>query len=284
VDSHPQAPFLYVLIAMGMFSGQDTISKTLSVDLAPVEIAWVRYAFNVLLLAPLLVVTRFQVLTTRRPITQLMRGALLATSAALFVAGLRHLPIADATAISFIYPLLVTLLASFMLRETIGLPRWMAVLAGFLGALIIIRPGPAGVGSAAILPLASAICWSGGLLLTRRLAVDAALTTLVYSTLSATLVLTLGLSMGWRPIAPRQIAILFLAALMNMTGQYGLILGYSRRPASSLAPLAYTQLIWSTISGFFFFSTVPTLNTWLGGSIVACSGIFVLGTPRPTNR
>lgn len=278
VDSHPQAPFLYVLISMAMFSGQDTIAKTLSSNLAPIQIAWVRYAFNVVLLTPLLLVTRFQVLTTRRPVTQFLRGALLAVSAAFFIGGLRYLPIADTTAISFVYPLLVTLLASLALKETIGLSRWLAVFAGFLGASIIIRPGAADVGSAALLPLASATCWSGGLLLTRRLSIDAALTTLVYSTLSAALLLTVGLTMGWRPIAPNQVAILFFAALMNMTGQYGLILGYSRRPASSLAPLAYTQLIWSTISGFLFFSTTPTFSTWLGGFIVACSGIFVLGT------
>ena len=187
---------------MAMFSGQDTIAKTLSSNLAPIQIAWVRYAFNVVLLTPLLLVTRFQVLTTRRPVTQFLRGALLAVSAAFFIGGLRYLPIADTTAISFVYPLLVTLLASLALKETIGLSRWLAVFAGFLGALIIIRPGAADVGSAALLPLASATCWSGGLLLTRRLSIDAALTTLVYSTLSAALLLTVGLTMGWRPIAP----------------------------------------------------------------------------------
>ena len=267
---------------MGLFSGQDAISKTLSADLPSAQIAWVRYAFNVILLTPVLFVTRLRILTTHRPVTQFVRGALLAGAAVFFVAGLRYLPIADATAISFVYPLFVTLFASFALRETIGLPRWLALLAGFLGAVIIIGPGAAGVNSAAILPLASAISWSGALLLTRRLAVDSALTTLVYSTLSAMLVLTGALSMGWTHTAPNQVAILFLGALMNVTGQYCLILGYSRRPASSLAPLAYTQLIWSTLAGFVFFSTLPSACAWLGGLIVAASGSFVLATPRPS--
>ena len=192
VDSHRHAAFLYILIAMGLFTGQDTISKTLSVDLPPIQIAWVRYAFNVALVTPLIFGTRLRVLTTRQPFTQFLRGTLLAGAAAFFVAGLQFLPIADATAISFVYPILVTLFASLALKEAIGLPRWLAVIAGFLGALTIIRPGAVGVGSAAALPLASAISWSGALLLTRRLAVDAALTTLVYSTLSAALVLTIG--------------------------------------------------------------------------------------------
>jgi drug/metabolite transporter (DMT)-like permease len=284
VDSHRYAPFLYVLVAMGMFSGQDTISKTLSVDLPPIEIAWVRYAFNVLVLAPLFLRSRLRVLATRQPFVQFMRGILLATSAVFFVAGLRYLPIADATAISFVYPLLVTLFASLALKESIGLSRWLAVIAGFVGALIIIRPGAAGIGSAAVLPLASATSWSVALLLTRRLAVDAALTTLVYSTLSAAFVLSAGLTLGWRPMGLGQVAILFVAALMNVTGQYGLILGYSRRPASSLAPLAYTQLLWSTIAGFMVFSTLPSFSSLLGGLIVAGSGAFVLGMPRRSFR
>lgn len=271
----------FVLLAMILFSTQDMISKILVVDYSPIEIAWGRYLVNSAVIAPFLMRAGRHALATRHPWTQLGRAAGVLGSAITFMAGLRYLPIADNTAIGFIHPLLVTALSIPLLGERVGPRRWMAVLVGFVGALVIIRPGSGTFGWAAIYPLISAVSWAFGLILTRKMnKSESALAMLAFSTLVPALVVSAAVPFVWRPItAPA--ALLFLAVgLLSAAGQYSLILGYMRKPASVLVPLAYTQLVWATIAGVLAFNTFPDLPTWIGAAIIAASGLYVLHRER----
>jgi len=280
-ESNPALAIGYVLAAMVVFSSQDTLSKILVVDYSPFQIAWCRYAINFLVLIPFLIRSRGHALTTRMPWVQLARGFAVAGSAVVFMAGLGRLPIADATAINFISPLVVTALSIPMLGEKVGPRRWAAVAIGFVGVLIIVRPGSSAFNISALLPLISAILWAIGMVLTRHIkGRESALTTLTYSTIAAVVVLTAILPFIWSPVSARAAVLLLAMGAISVLGQYLMILGYSLRAASVLAPLSYTQMVWSTIAGVVVFGAVPGLSTWFGGAIVVASGLYVLRSER----
>jgi drug/metabolite transporter (DMT)-like permease len=280
-EERPLAAIGFVLMSMVVFSAMDTLSKLLVVDYSPIEIAWGRYAVNFLMLAPFVIRSRFRVLATARPVVQSLRGVAMLSSAILFMAGLAHMPIADATTIGFVSPLLVTALSIPFLGERVGVRRWAAVVLGFVGVLIIIRPGTAAFDPAALFPLLSASCWAGGLILTRRIkASEPALTTLSYTTLVGVLVLSAALPVVWRPLTLEAALLLGLMGALSTFGQYCLILGFMRGPASLLAPFSYSQMIWSTLAGVVIFDTVPGLCTWVGSAIVVASGLYVLHRER----
>jgi drug/metabolite transporter (DMT)-like permease len=275
----------FVLGAIVVFSSQDTLSKILVVDYSPIEIAWFRYMINTLILIPFLLRSRGRMLVTRMPWQQTARAAAVLGSAVVFMAGLNELPIADATAINFVSPLVVTALSIPLLGEKVGLRRWIAVLVGFAGVLIIIRPGSGTFGWAALLPLFSATLWAIGLILTRRMSsTEPALTTLSYSTFLAAIALTLVLPFVWRTPDAGALILLLVIGVISVTAQYLMIVGYSRAAASVLAPLTYTQMIWSTTLGYLVFGAVPGLFTWIGGAVIVASGLYVLHRQRVRSR
>jgi len=271
----------YVLFTMVIFSTQDTLSKLLVADYSPLQVAWFRFAINTALLAPFVLRARGRPLATKRPMLQLGRGLAVMASVLLFMAGLARMPLADATAINFIAPLIVTALSIPFLGEKVGVRRWSAVAIGFAGALIIIRPGSSAFAPAAVFPVLSATCWAFALVLTRRTrGSDAPLTTLVYSSLVGLVVSSACLPLFWQPLTARAIVLLVAVGVVSVVGHYTLILGYMRGQASALAPLAYTQMIWSTVAGALVFGTVPGPFTWVGAAIVVASGIYVLRRER----
>ena len=280
-EMRPIVAIFYVLMAMFVFSSQDTMSKLLVVDYSPFEIAWFRYGINLVLVSPFLLRTRGRALASKMPWLQLARGAAVAGSAVVFMAGLGRLPLADATAINFVSPLVVTALSIPLLGEKVGPRRWTAVLIGFAGVLIIARPDSATFDIGAVFPMISATLWSIGLILTRRIkGGESALTTLTYSTLVGFIALTILLPFVWQPPTLRAAALLLAIGVVSVVGQYLVILAYRSRPASVLAPLSYTQMIWSTLFGAIIFGAIPGLSTWIGGAIVVISGLYVLRRER----
>lgn len=265
-----------VLLAVLLFATQDTLSKILVADFSPFEITWVRFVVSTVLLAPLLVRLKGGALATHMPWTQCARGCSMIVSSTLFLTGVRWLPIADASAINFASPLLVTALSIPFLGEKVGMRRWAAVLLGFIGMLVIVQPGGSGFNSASLIVAASTCFWAVTLILTRRLAAESGVTTLAYSTLIPLLVLSAIVPFVWR--MPDTKALIMMSALgaISVAGHYLMILGFSKRPASALAPLSYTQLVWTVMYGILVFGTVPSVPTWIGTAIVVASGLYVL--------
>jgi len=285
VEDRPLLAIGFVLLALMVFSGMDAISKLLVREYSPILITWGRYAVNMALLLPFVLRAGVAPLGGMGIAMQVGRGIAMVGSAALFVAGLSHLQLADAIAISFVSPLLVTALSIPFLGERVGIRRWAAVVTGFAGILIIIRPGSSAFDFASLFPLGSSTCWAFGLVLTRRIGSDAPpLTTLLYTTGVACLVLSGFLPWVWQPIDGRALALIATMGVLSAAGQYFLLMGYMRGPASLLAPFSYVQIISSTFWGVVLFGAIPGSSTWIGAAIVVASGLYVFHRERVTRK
>lgn len=280
----PFAAIGLVLVAVTLFSAMDATSKILAARYDPVEVAWGRYLAILAVLCPL-ALRDPKILLTAHLGLQLARGVSTLGAALFFIAGLARLPLADATAIAFASPLLVTALSIPLLGEQVGVRRWSAVGVGFFGVLVVVRPGSGAIGLAALLPLLSASCWAMSIVVTRRMgAREPPLTTLFYSTAVGLALSGAALPFVWQPVRLADGAIMVLMGVLSASGQYLLIAGLARGAASLLAPFSYSQMVWSTLIGFLVFGTAPALTTWCGGAIIVASGVYIAHRERVRHR
>jgi drug/metabolite transporter (DMT)-like permease len=266
-----------LILASTVFLGtSDVTSKYLSATLPSIEIAWIRFLVFALVMVPaMLPGSPLFALHTSRPGLQAMRGAALLGSSLLFISGLRFLPIAEASATSFVSPLFVTALSIFFLRESVGLRRWAATAVGLIGVLIILRPGSSAFHPAAVFPLVSAFCWALTLVMTRMLSgKERAITTMTYSAISGVLILSALVPLVW--VTPSWHDILFgiLIGVTSTAGQWIVVLAFRYANASVLAPFSYTQLLWVSILGFVVFGEVPDVWTVTGAAFVVAGGLY----------
>ncbi|MEI6559317.1 MAG: DMT family transporter [Rhodospirillaceae bacterium] len=268
---------LLMLAAMAVFSAMDGVSKGLTQRLSPIEVSWARYLFNLLFMVPVVAGRGgWRLLVTARALPQLGRGTLLFGSSVLFITALRQLPLADAAAVGFVAPLMVTALSIPLLGESVERQRWLAVLAGFAGVLVVVRPGGAGFSLASLLPVASAGCWAVSLIMTRRLAAtESPLTTLLYTGLTGLALSSLLLPGLWRPPDSADWLLLVAAGGLYALGQFLLLKAFYTAHASLLAPFQYSQILWSTAIGFLCFGTLPDLATAAGAAAIIASGLYV---------
>jgi drug/metabolite transporter (DMT)-like permease len=273
-----------VLLAVVLFSIMDAMSKALAARLDPIEVVWGRYLAMLVLMTPF-ILRQPRLLVATRPWLQALRGVSVLGAALLFIAGLARLALADATAIGFASPLLVTALSIPLLGEQVGVRRWSAVAVGFVGVLVVIRPGTGAIGAAALLPLCSAACWAFSIVVTRRMGgADRALTTLLYSTAVGFVLSGIALPFVWQAASPWDWATMAAMGALSAVGQYLLIVGLARGAASLLAPFSYSQMVWSTLMGYLVFGTVPTAWTWLGAALIVSSGIYIAHRERVRAR
>lgn len=274
----PLRGILMIMSAVAMFVVLDSIAKYLARFYPVPGLVWARYAthllFVVLLLGPRL---RLDLVRTRRLGLQLTRGLLLATASLFFFSALKFLPLAEATSINFVAPILVTLAAALFLKERVELARWLAVVAGFAGVLIIIRPGSALFDPAALLPLGSAASFAAYSVLTRKLAgLESPYTSLFYAGLVGTVVLAAVLPFAWQ--TPATAAHAALVAAMGFIGALShliLIRAYEHAPASRLAPFSYTQLAWVLLLGWLLFGDFPDHWSLIGIGVIAASAVYL---------
>lgn len=268
------------LAALLLFSVQDALSKLLARSYDPLEIAFMRYLTMLVLMLPF-VLRRRGVLRSYMPGRQLVRGLAMLGATLFFILGLSHLPIAEATAIGFVSPLFVTALSIPMLGETIGPRRWVAVVIGFLGVLVVIRPGASAFDPAALFPIASSVCWALGLVLTRTMhRADTTLTILFYSTLIGFSLSGVAMPFLWRTPDLQALALMTGQGILSTIGQALLIAAFGRAGASVLAPFSYSQMLWATALGYVLFNTLPDALTWTGAAIIVASGLYILHRER----
>jgi len=277
----PGSAIAMIVGAMACFSISDALAKYLTAFLPIVVIVWIRYLAFVVTLSPLLRRGRV-VLRTRRPWLHFVRAVALAASAAFFILALRMLPMAEATALVFASPLFVTVLSAWLLHERVDRVRWLIVMVGFAGVLVVMRPGTATFHAAALLPLCSSVAWAISVICTRKLtARDGVDTTLVYSGLIGFALLTV--------LALPQIVVPPVEALGAAVGmavvwsaaQWLSVHAYHRGNVSMLAPFSYSQLLWSTLIGMIAFRHVPDTATFIGiVTILACGVVAVWWSTR----
>lgn len=262
----------------------DVIAKHLGNSMAPGQVAWSRFFFQALLLAPFAWRLR-SVTSLSQWHLHALRGFLIAAATLCFFLSLKRLPLADAIAIFFVEPLILTLLSPIFLGETIGWRRLSAVVTGFIGALIIIKPGGNVFGLYSVLPLCAASFFAFYLILTRKLAqqIDPVLIQF-YTGLSAVTTLSIALLAGsiWQvsflnPIWPDQVQWGFMATLgaIGCVGHLLVVHAFRILDAGTLAPFQYFEIIGAVIFGWYFFSDIPSKSTWLGITIIVGSGIYV---------
>ncbi len=277
----PLHGILLITAAVFCFACSDAVSKSLMEVLPAVQVTWLRFVVFVLVMAPVALRMGAGPLRTRYPALQVLRGVGVSVSALLFILGLGVIPLAEATAMAFVSPLLVTALSVPFLGETVGPRRWVAVAVGFLGVMVIVRPGSDAFDPAAILPILAALIWAGSLVITRRMSgAENPLTTLIYSAVVGCLVLSAFVPFAWADLGWREVGLGLATGLTATAAQCLIVLAYRQASASVLAPFFYSQLVWSALLGLLVFGSVPDPWTLAGTGVIIASGLYTAHRER----
>lgn len=283
IAQRPTRGILLFLATICSFATMEAIVKWLAQSYPVPMITWVRYLVQVLLMLALYWPRiGMRLFATTRPGMQLLRGAVLGLSSLLFFTGLAGIPLAEATAISSMTPILVTVLAVRLLGERAPRGTMLALAASFTGVLLIVRPGSAVFTWSALLPLASAFCYAGYQLMTRRLAgVDDGDATLFLGALVATMLLSLFVPFYWS--APRSLGDLGLLVAIGAIGGLGhltLVKALEAAPATLLAPFGYMHLVVALGLGLLVFGSFPDGIALAGIGLIVASGVAMLVRSR----
>ena len=274
---HALRGVLLFLAALFMFAALDATAKYLNTYFAVPLLVWARYVVHfVIMLVAMAPGMGREIIVTRRPWLMSFRALMLVGVTLLGQLALKTLPLAETTALVFITPLLVALLAGPMLGEQVRRKTWLATFAGFVGVLLIARPGGALVGPGVAYALAAALCYAFYQILTRKLAATEHPNRLLfYTALIGTLAMSLTLPAYWDsqiPTLPQGLLIISLG-LYGGIGHFMLIRAFREAPASTLSPLLYVQLIWATLLGWWVFDQFPDMLAVVGMLIIGASGL-----------
>jgi len=276
VTQNPKMGIFWMLLTMLLFVSMDACAKFLTQSMHVLEVVWGRYFFHLLILMILLAPRLKTLMTTSHIRLQLSRSLLLLMTTACFFTGLGYIPMADASSIMLTSPIVVTALSMPILKEKVGLRRWASIVIGFIGALIIIRPGTGMMQPAALFPITAAILYGFFQISTRFLShSEPVLTSLLYSALIGTILTTLALPFFWQMPTTSEWLIMISMGMFGGAGQFTLIKSLTIAPAATVAPFNYTNLIWATLFGFVIFGDLPDRWTITGAVIIVASGLYI---------
>jgi drug/metabolite transporter (DMT)-like permease len=276
---------ILMCLAVTCFSGLDSSAKYLmsAGKLPATQVIWVRFLGQFLIVLLVLgAVNVPRLLATRRLPYQLLRSALLLASTVLNFLALRELRLDQTTALQFLAPLLVALLAGPLLGEWVGWRRMVAILVGFAGILVVVRPGFAEFSPAMLLALGCVLCYAGFTLVTRYLgSYDAPEVTLFYSLLVGTYMMAPLALVDWVwPEQPWLWLVMIGMGSWAALGHYLFIVAYKLAPAGVVAPFLYVQIVSMTAVGYLVFGDVPDVWTLAGAAIIIASGIYIIYRER----
>ncbi|HOZ66774.1 MAG TPA: DMT family transporter [Burkholderiaceae bacterium] len=263
------------IAAVAGFAVLDTSTKFVSASVPVLMALWVRYMFQAVATTALVLPMRGRsVLRTAHPKFQFLRGVLLMMSSLLAFFSLKYMPVGEFTAIAMISPLVITLLAAVALKEHVSVARWLLVLGGFAGTMIIIRPGQANFAWTMLLPLGLVVTNALFQVLTSKMArTEDPVTMHIYTGWVGSILITIFLPFVWVPLPTVELwGWLLLMGLAATLGHFMLILAYQRAPAATLTPYLYTGIGFAMLGGWLVFSHVP--DTW---SIIGMVMIAVCG-------
>lgn len=266
-----------IVVGVFIFSSVDATAKWLGgAGFHPAQIVMLRYLFG---LVPVLIafwLTRDAVLRARRPVLQVVRALLMSAALLQFFWGLKYVPLAEAMAVAFTAPLFITALSVVVLREAVGARRWAAVAVGFLGMLIILRPGFSDFRPEALLIVSAALTFAGGVVMTRFLTASESNTSIfAYSTvISALAMAPFGLA-TWQPPEAVHWGLFAGIGLFGGLAHYLVIVAYRHAPAAVNSPFEYTALIWGSLYGWAIWRETPDIWVWAGAAIIALAGVYI---------
>lgn len=272
-----------ICLAVLLFASHDTLSKYLSAFYPIVMVVWARYVVHTLMMLVVFVPRSgfSAVVRTKRPGLQLLRALCLIGTSLLFTTGLRYIPLAEATAVNFLAPLLVTALSVPFLGERVSRGQWLAVLAGFVGVLIVVRPGGVLFTPAILLPLGSALCFGFYQLLTRKLSgIDSPTTSNFLTGIFNSLIMSALLPFFWS--TPSFVHGLFMIGLgtCGMLGHMLLTQAFRHAAPAMLAPFSYGQILFAGLYGYLIFNHTPDRYGLIGIAVICLSGLAVAWTQR----
>ena len=267
-----------ILASTLIFSANDALIKWLTQYHSVPQLVWARFFFQFLLMLLLVRPSRpLALFRTRKPKLQIFRGVLMIASSLLFVSAVERIPLADAAAIGMANPLIATLLAVPLLGEAIGIRRIIAVTVGFIGVLIILRPGMGVMDPAALYAFGVAATYALFQIATRKLGTtEAPMSTMFYSTIVGVVAMSLFLPFFWAPASALHWLLMAATGLVGAIGHYMVVRAFRLAPVGVLSPFGYFQLLASTGLGFLVFNQLPDRWTVAGAVIVTGCGLYVL--------
>lgn len=256
----------------------DAIAKTLSAGYLPVQILFIRN----LIALPIAAAIAWRIggataLRSHRPVAHLVRGAIWVGAAVTFFTGLSLLGLAEATVLIFAAPVFITALSALVLKEHVGWRRWLAVLVGFAGVLIVVRPGSSTFQAASLYPVATAFLYAALMISARWVdARESVWTLMLYLTGAGALISALAMPFTWVPVRMEDLWLFVGIALFGTAGITLITQAFRLAPAAVVAPFDYTALIWATLMGWLFWNEIPDAMTYLGAAVIIASGVFIV--------
>jgi S-adenosylmethionine uptake transporter len=271
-----------MVLGFCFFALGDALAKLLTDSLPSLQIVWFR-TLGLFIGVCVLIGTRgFSILKSSRPVLQVLRGLGAVGSATCFIIAIRYVPLADAVAVTFVAPFIVTALGAFLLKEPVGPRRWMAIVIGFIGMLIVIRPGQGVVHPAIFLVVAAATFFAFRQLLSRWLSgADSVVTTVAYTSILTFSITGIAQLFVW--VTPTGLDVILLIiglALCGATGEILIIRALDIAQSVALAPCHYTLIIWGTLYGYLFFGELPDRWALTGCIIIMASGLYTMYRER----
>lgn len=273
--NQPLKGLLLVILATFLFSSHDALSKYLSGFYPIVMVVWARYMVHTLLMAGIfLPQSGLRVLRTKRPLLQLARSLCLLGTSLFFTTGLLFIPLAEATAVNFLAPVLVTALSVPLLKEKVSRGQWLAVICGFIGVLIIVHPGGELFTPAILLPFCSALFFCFYQLLTRKLAQhDSPTTSNFFAGLCNTLIMSALVPFFWQVPSLGHGLLMLALGTCGMTAHLFLTQAFRLAAPALLAPFGYCQIVFAGLLGWLLFSHTPDLSALVGIVVICLSGL-----------
>ena len=287
-----QQGILLIVLGLVIAASTGAIMKLLSDDFSAYQISWLRFTGFAIIMLPL-VLLKFgrSALRPPRPAVQVFRGISMAGGTVFFVIGAHTIDFADAIAILYAYPFLLTVLAVFFLQERVRWIGWIGVSGGFIGVLLVMRPEFETINAGSLFVFLCAVIVSIQMVMNRKLgAVSHPFITSFWGTTIAACTLTFVIPFSWKPIGSEHLGLILLMILSGAISQILIVFAFAKSVASTLAPFTYFEIIAAVAIGYIVFDTLPDWVSWLGILLIVVSGLIVAHslpgrhTPRRTPK
>jgi len=280
------AGIVLMCVGVACLCVNDALAKTLTAHYSPFQIQFLR---NLIALPfAILIAHRMggaAALRSHRPLAHLMRGGLWVGATFLFFTSITYMGLAEATALIFVAPLFITALSALLFREHVGWRRWLAVIVGFAGVLIAVRPGTSAFQTVSLLPVATAFVYALLMLSARWVdSRESVWTLLLYMTGTGALISLFIMPFIWTPVRFQDLWLFGAIAIFGTAGMTMMTQAFRLAPAVVVAPLDYSAIIWATLLGWMFWNEIPDALTFAGAAVIIASGVFIIWREHRTSR
>ena len=284
-----QTPVMRGIVLMCLstiaFSIMHGLVRFVSEVLPPFQIAFFRNIFGLAFLFPLLMRSRFAILRTKQIGLHALRGVINMAAMLMFFTALAISPIAKVTALGFTAPIFMAILAVLVLGERFRIYRWSAIFLGFVGMLIILRPGLVAIDTGALLVIGSAALWAVAMIIIKiQSRTESSLTIVAYMGIFLGVFSIAPAVWVWQPFGLQTLGFMVLIGLFGSIAQMAISESLKETDSTALMPFDFLKLIWTAMIGVWFFSEIPDIYTWIGATVIFLSGLFIAIRERSIQR